>query len=115
MWISSDLMVKDSKTEIVCVRIILRITSIVFDADDLTSKQRQELEHIRAQADAYSPKELHEQMNKLGIKDSDEKLFEMLQLPTMFKTTIGPEGTWCSSVLIVSPSTALLLYPFVEH
>jgi hypothetical protein len=42
-------------------------------------------------------------MNKLGIKDSDDKLFEMpYEFNLMFKTTIGPEGTWCSRVLIVS-------------
>ena len=97
----SDLMVKDSKTG-ECLRadhLLENHIDRLLDADDLTSKQRQDLEHIRAQADAYSPKELHEQMNKLGIKDSDDKLFEMpYEFNLMFKTTIGPEGTWCSSV-----------------
>jgi len=101
----SDLMVKDSKTG-ECLRadhLLENHIDRLLDADDLTSKQRQDLEHIRAQADAYSPKELHEQMNKLGIKDSDDKLFEMpYEFNLMFKTTIGPEGTWCSRVLIVS-------------
>ena len=92
----SDLMVKDSKTGD-CLRadhLLENHIDRLLDADDLTSKQRQELEHIRAQADAYDPKQLHEKMNKLGIKDSNEKLFEMpYEFNLMFKTTIGPEGT----------------------
>ena len=92
----SDLMVKDSKSG-VCLRadhLLENHIDRLLDSDDITSKQRQELEHIRAQADAYSEDELHEQMNKLGIKDSDDKLFEKpYEFNLMFKTTIGPEGT----------------------
>ena len=59
----------------------------------MPTAERQKLTHIRAQADAYTKEELHEQMTALKIVSSEGKPFDCpFPFNLMFKTSIGPEG-----------------------
>jgi len=91
----SDLMVKDLSTG-ECLRadhLLEKAIDKQLEDIELPVTKREELEHVRAQADAYSPKELHEQMLKLKIVGSDGKPFgEPFPFNLMFGTQIGPEG-----------------------
>lgn len=58
-------------------------------------EKREQLELIHRQADAYNPIELHEIIQKFGIKspESGTVLSEPFPFNLMFGTSIGPEGT----------------------
>jgi len=91
----SDLMVKDQATG-ECLRadhLLEKKIDKELEDIEMPAAQRAELEHVRAQADAYSPEELHEQMLKLKIVGSDGKPFDCpFPFNLMFGTQIGPEG-----------------------
>jgi len=102
----TDLMVKDSKSG-ECIRadhLLEKHIDKLLENLELSSKERLDLEHVRAQADAYSPKQLHAKMTELKIVDSNNKPFkEPFPFNLMFKTSIGPEG---NRVGFLRPETA---------
>jgi glycyl-tRNA synthetase len=71
----------------------------------MSSKEREEHEVIQRQADAYTPEELGQMINKYGITSpsTGNKLTEPFPFNLMFKTTIGPEG---NSYGYLRPETA---------
>ena len=60
----------------------------------LTNEQRLELEHIRIQADAYTPDQLDELFAKYGVVAlaTGNPLTHPFPFNLMFSTQIGPEG-----------------------
>ena len=66
----------------------------------ISKERREELQRIHIEADAYTPKELHDLIVKFGIKSpsTGNDLSEPFPFNLMFKTTIGPRGTrWDTS------------------
>eukprot|EP00939_MAST-03C_sp_MAST-3C-sp1_P000338 g338.t1 len=102
----TDLMVKDSKSG-ECLRadhLLEHRVDELLENVELTSKEKTNLEHVRAQADAYTPKELHAKFGELEVVDSAGKPFgQPFPFNLMFKTTIGPEG---NRVGFLRPETA---------
>ncbi|CAM9690533.1 unnamed protein product, partial [Laminaria digitata] len=70
--------------------------------------EREEHLRVQRQADAYSPEELGEVLDKYGAKSRlQNPLTKPFPFNLMFKTTIGPEGT---QVGFFRPETAQGLF-----
>ncbi|CAN0444458.1 unnamed protein product [Ascophyllum nodosum] len=107
----TDLMVKDTVTGE-----SLRADKLLEDIiDDLLEKnpnipkdEREEHLRVQRQADAYSPEELGQILEKYGAKSkAGNTLTTPFPFNLMFKTTIGPEGT---NVGFFRPETAQGLF-----
>jgi glycyl-tRNA synthetase len=73
----------------------------------MTAARKEELEHIRAQADAYSVTELGAVLKSLGIQSPDgNPIGEPFPFNLMFGTTIGPEGGEDANIGFLRPETA---------
>ena len=75
---------------------------------DMPTSEKEAHLRVQIQADAFSPKELDEQLVKYGCKaPSGEKYGPSFPFNLMFKTSIGPEGT---AVGFLRPETAQGLF-----
>lgn len=91
-----DLMVKDTKTG-ECYRadkLLENAIEKLLENEETKEAERDELRRVAAQADAFSPAELHEQLQKFNVKApaTDNELTEPFPFNLMFTTTIGPQG-----------------------
>jgi glycyl-tRNA synthetase len=103
----ADLMVKDTTTG-ECFRadklLEDHIENLMASDSTMTSDRRAELRKIAAQADAYSPEQLHEQLLALEIKSpTGGELSPPFPFNLMFQTSIGPAG---NSPGFLRPETA---------
>lgn len=107
----TDLMVKDTVTGE-----SLRADKLLEDIIDglleknpaMPTAEREEHLRVQRQADAYSPEELGEVLDKYGAKSRlQNPLTKPFPFNLMFKTTIGPEGT---QVGFFRPETAQGLF-----
>lgn len=103
-----DLMVKDTKNG-ECYRADKLLEDAVEAAlagdAAMPPERREELRRIAAQADAFSPAELHAHLTALGVKSpsSGAELTEPFPFNLMFATSIGPAG---NSPGFLRPETA---------
>ena len=103
----TDLMVKDTQSG-ECYRadkLLEAHLENMMEDSSLSKERREELQRIHIQADAYTPKQLHDLIVQFGIKSPSTggELSEPFPFNLMFKTTIGPEG---HSVGYLRPETA---------
>ncbi|GKT37275.1 Glycine--tRNA ligase, mitochondrial 1 [Aduncisulcus paluster] len=91
----TDLMVRDVKTKLGYRADQLLEDSIdkMLQDPEMAEERKKELTHIRARAEDFTPKELHEQIQTLGIKSEyGNELSEPYPYNLMFGTQIGPSG-----------------------
>lgn len=103
----SDLMVKDVKTG-ECYRADKLLEDHLerkMEDPMLPDAEREDCRKTHAQADAFSPEELHAQLQRFGIKSpaTDNDLTEPFPFNLMFQTSIGPTG---DSLGFMRPETA---------
>lgn len=95
----ADLMVKDTKTG-ECFRADKLLEDTIDQlltgegSETLLSAERTRLMQVRAQADAFTPAQLHEQLTQLKVVSptSGAELTEPFPFNLMFATSIGPAG-----------------------
>ncbi|CAM9762579.1 unnamed protein product [Chrysoparadoxa australica] len=107
----TDLMVKDI-VDGECLRAdkLLEdwIDKLLADNPTMSAAERDEHQLVQRQADAYSPKELHDILQKYKVTSpAGNGLTEPFPFNLMFQTTIGPEG---SSIGYLRPETAQGLF-----
>ncbi|KAL7536185.1 hypothetical protein ACHAXR_006966 [Thalassiosira sp. AJA248-18] len=84
------------------------IDELIEGNPDMPTSEKEDHLRIQIQADAFSPKELDEQLVKYGCKaPSGEMYGPSFPFNLMFKTSIGPEGT---AVGYLRPETAQGLF-----